>query len=47
MQQKFLIAENAAQKVTDEQGIDVDEDVFPEHATVKEVCFVIFKGVGR
>nr|XP_024654248.1 uncharacterized protein LOC106676715 [Maylandia zebra] len=42
VQQKFLIPENAALKVTDEQGIEVDEDVFPELAGVKEVCFVIY-----
>ncbi|XP_076737765.1 uncharacterized protein LOC112431673 [Maylandia zebra] len=41
VQQKFLIPENAALKVTDEQGIEVDEDIFPELAAVKEVCFVI------
>ncbi|CAI5651207.1 unnamed protein product [Oreochromis niloticus] len=40
---KFLISENAALKVTDEQGIEVGEDVFPQLATVKEV-FVIYTG---
>ncbi|XP_034093396.1 uncharacterized protein LOC117560583 [Gymnodraco acuticeps] len=29
-------------KVTDEQGIEVDEDVFPEVATVQDICFVIY-----
>lgn len=47
MQQKFLIPENAALKVTDEQGIEVDEDVFPELAGVKEVCFVIYTAEGK
>lgn len=47
MQQKFLIPENTALKVTDEQGIKVDEDVFPELATVKEVRFVIYTDNGK
>ncbi|XP_026008744.1 uncharacterized protein LOC113012659 [Astatotilapia calliptera] len=42
VQQKFLIPENGALKVTDEQGTEVDEDVFPELAAVKEVCSVIY-----
>ncbi|KAM8766253.1 uncharacterized protein AB9X84_005521 [Acanthopagrus schlegelii] len=40
VQQKFLIPEDKVLKVTDEQGIEVDEDVFPELAT-ESVCFVI------
>ncbi|XP_028448051.1 uncharacterized protein LOC114564737 isoform X3 [Perca flavescens] len=42
VQQKFLIPESTPLKVTDEQGIEVDEDVFPELATAKEICFVIY-----
>ncbi|XP_034740124.1 uncharacterized protein LOC117952118 [Etheostoma cragini] len=42
VQQKFLIPESTPLKVTNEQGIEVDEDVFPELATAKEVCFVIY-----
>ncbi|KAK1893492.1 E3 ubiquitin-protein ligase HERC2 [Dissostichus eleginoides] len=42
VQQKFLIPENTMLKVTDEQGIEVDEDVFPEVATVQDICFVIY-----
>ncbi|XP_077054748.1 uncharacterized protein LOC143740866 isoform X2 [Siphateles boraxobius] len=41
VQQKFLIPENTELKVTDDQGIEVDEDVFPELATTKEMCFFI------
>ncbi|KAM8760475.1 uncharacterized protein AB9X84_008534 [Acanthopagrus schlegelii] len=40
VQQKFLIPEDKVLKVTDEQGIEVDEDVFPELAT-ESMCFVI------
>ena len=47
MQQKFLIPENTALRVTDEQGIEVDENVFPELATVKEVSFVIYSDDGE
>ncbi|KAL6457308.1 hypothetical protein MHYP_G00342710 [Metynnis hypsauchen] len=42
VRQKFLIPEKTVLKVTDEQSIEVDEDVFPELAAVKEVCFVIY-----
>ncbi|XP_026079285.1 uncharacterized protein LOC113056689 [Carassius auratus] len=41
VQQKFMISENTTLKVTDDQGIEVDEDVFPELATTKEMCFII------
>nr|XP_001334318.4 uncharacterized protein LOC794378 [Danio rerio] len=41
VQQKFLIAEDTTLKVTDDHGIEVDEDVFPELATNKEMCFII------
>lgn len=34
-------------KVTDEQGIEVDEDVFPEVATVQDICFVIYTDYGK
>ena len=37
MQQKFLIPEDTVLQVTDEQGIEVDEDVFPELAR-KAMC---------
>ena len=47
MQQKFLIPENTVIKATDEHGIEVDEDVFPELATVQEVCFVIYTDDGK
>ena len=47
MQQKFLIPENTMLKVTDEQGIEVDEDVFPEVATVQDICFVIYTDYGK
>ena len=40
MQQKFLIPEDTVLQVTDDQGIEVDEDVFPELAR-KDVCFAI------
>ncbi|XP_059397323.1 uncharacterized protein LOC132129682 [Carassius carassius] len=36
-----MIPENTTLKVTDDQGIEVDEDVFPELATTKEMCFII------
>ncbi|KAM3603909.1 uncharacterized protein V6R79_003977, partial [Siganus canaliculatus] len=39
-QEKFLIPEGTILKVTDDHGVEVDEDVFPELAA-KEVCFVI------
>ncbi|XP_039509572.1 uncharacterized protein LOC120464265, partial [Pimephales promelas] len=41
VQQKFLIPENKELKVTDDQGIEVDEDAFPDLATTKEMCFFI------
>ncbi len=34
-------------KLTDDQGIEVDEDVFPELASVKDVCFVIYTDDGK
>ncbi|XP_051239301.1 uncharacterized protein LOC127353781 [Dicentrarchus labrax] len=40
VQQKFLIPEDKVLKVADEQGIEVDENVFPELAT-EAMCFVI------
>ncbi|KAG5267420.1 hypothetical protein AALO_G00221550 [Alosa alosa] len=40
VKQKFLIPEDKVLKVADEQGIEVDEDVFPELAT-EAMCFVI------
>ncbi|XP_041644674.1 uncharacterized protein LOC121510612 [Cheilinus undulatus] len=39
--EKFLIPEDRKLKVTDDQGTEVDEDVFPELATVKDICFII------
>lgn len=47
VQQKFLIPENTTLKVTDDQGIEVDEDVFSELATTKEMCFIIHNDDGR
>nr|XP_021328873.1 uncharacterized protein LOC110439036 [Danio rerio] len=41
VQQKFLIPEDTTLKVTDDHGIEVDEDVFPELVTNKEMCFII------
>ncbi|XDV15963.1 hypothetical protein PO909_015874 [Leuciscus waleckii] len=41
VQKKFLIPENTTLKVTDDQGIEVDEDIFPELAMTKEMCFFI------
>ncbi|XP_056305637.1 uncharacterized protein LOC130217549 [Danio aesculapii] len=41
VQQKFLIPEDTTLKVTDDHGVEVDEDVFPELATNKEMCFII------
>ena len=41
MQKKFLIPEDTELKVTDDQGIEVDGEVFPELATMKYVCFII------
>lgn len=46
MQQKFLIPENTVLKVTDEQGVEVDEDISPELA-VEDVCFVINTDGGK
>ncbi|KAM8763406.1 uncharacterized protein AB9X84_007800 [Acanthopagrus schlegelii] len=40
VQQKFIIPKDKVLKVTDEQGIEVDDDVFPELAT-ESLCFVI------
>ncbi|RVE58916.1 hypothetical protein OJAV_G00199160 [Oryzias javanicus] len=42
VQEKFLIPETTTLKVTDDQGVEVDEDVFPEVATSKEICFLIY-----
>lgn len=41
VQEKFLIPEDTILRVTDDRGVEVDEDVFPELAA-KEVCFVIY-----
>ena len=41
MQKKFLIPEDTELKVTDDQGIEVDEEVFPELASMKDMCFII------
>lgn len=38
VQHKFVIPEDAASKVTDDHGIEVDEDVFQDLATTKETC---------
>ena len=46
VQQKFLIPEDTVLQVTDEQGIEVDEDVFPELAR-KDVCLVISTADGK
>jgi len=46
VQHKFLIPEDKVLKVTDEQGIEVDEDVFPELAT-EAMCFVISTDDGK
>lgn len=46
MKQKFLIPEDKVLKVADEQGIEVDEDVFPELAT-EAMCFVISMHDGK
>ncbi|XP_034543849.1 uncharacterized protein LOC117815929 isoform X2 [Notolabrus celidotus] len=40
VREKFLIPEDIIIQVTDDQGVEVDEDVFPELAA-KEMCFVI------
>ncbi|KAL7887815.1 hypothetical protein AOLI_G00027890 [Acnodon oligacanthus] len=40
-QLKFFIPENTVLKVPEEQGIEVEEDVFPELAAVREVRFLI------
>lgn len=42
-----MIPENTTLKVTDDQGIEVDEDVFPELATTKEMSFIIHTDDGR
>ncbi|XP_041845943.1 uncharacterized protein LOC121642930 isoform X2 [Melanotaenia boesemani] len=42
VQQKFLIPETTPLRVTDDQGVEVDEDVFPDLATAKEICFFIY-----
>ncbi|KAF6719857.1 hypothetical protein FQA47_000177, partial [Oryzias melastigma] len=42
VQEKFLIPETTTLKVTDDQGVEVDEDVFSEVATSKEICFLIY-----
>lgn len=44
---KVLKPENTVLKVTGEQGREVDEDVFPETAKIKEVCFVIYTDDGH
>lgn len=46
VQEKFLIPEDTILKVTDDHGVEVDEDVFPELAA-KEICFVIYTNDGR
>ncbi|KAF6732836.1 hypothetical protein FQA47_005393, partial [Oryzias melastigma] len=42
VQEKFLIPETTTLKVTDDQGVEVDEDVFSEVATSNEICFLIY-----
>ncbi len=44
---RFLIPKNTTLKVTDDHCIEVDEDVFPELATTKEICFIIHTDDGR
>ncbi|CAL8237388.1 unnamed protein product [Arctogadus glacialis] len=41
VQRKFLVPEDTELKVTDDQGIEVDEEDVPELATMKDVCFII------
>lgn len=41
VKQKFSVPEDKVVRVTDDLGIEVDEDVFPELATVEDMCFVI------
>ncbi|XP_030595540.1 uncharacterized protein LOC115787108 [Archocentrus centrarchus] len=40
-QETFLIPEDTILKVTDDHGVEVDDDVFPELAA-REICFVIY-----
>ncbi|XP_064180778.1 uncharacterized protein LOC135249261 isoform X3 [Anguilla rostrata] len=41
VKQKFSVPEDKVVRVTDDLGTEVDEDVFPELATVEDMCFVI------
>ncbi|XP_035259267.1 uncharacterized protein LOC118219872 isoform X2 [Anguilla anguilla] len=41
VKRKFSVPEDKVVRVTDDLGTEVDEDVFPELATVEDMCFVI------